>query len=52
MSIIGRKYKLIGMGLFLLVPSYLIHRAGFLGLMIAAGVGIVAALVYEDRIRG
>lgn len=36
----------IGIGML-----YLLHRAGFLGLLIAASVGIVGALVWEDRRR-
>lgn len=46
-----RTLKLLGAAATGITTLYLLHRAGFLGLLIAASVGIIGALVLEDKRR-
>jgi len=47
--VIDKKYRILIAAAFLLIPSYLVYRAGFLGVLIGAALIIIAGLVWEDK---
>lgn len=46
---IDKKYRMLTAAAFLLIPSYMVYRAGFLGVLIGAALIIIAGLVWEDK---